>query len=126
MTEADFNIVLPEVILAVFAMAALLFGAYGGKDKTAPMILWASAGLMALAVNVDDDQLAAAEYAIAHPVSFPVLLDPEKRVAREYRVDNLPMLLLVDRAGVIRHVHRDYRAASGELYREQVKTLLDE
>jgi NADH-quinone oxidoreductase subunit N len=48
MTEADFNIVLPEVILAVFAMAALLFGAYGGKDKTAPMILWASAGLMAL------------------------------------------------------------------------------
>jgi len=85
-----------------------------------------SAGLMALAVNVDDDQLAAAEYAIAHPVSFPVLLDPEKGVAREYRVDNLPMLLLVDRAGVVRHVHRDYRAASGDLYREQIKSLLDE
>lgn len=85
-----------------------------------------SAGLMALAVNVDDDQLAAAEFAIAHPVSFPVLLDPEKRVAREYRIDSLPMLLLVDRAGVIRHVHRDYRAASGEVYREQVKSLLDE
>lgn len=85
-----------------------------------------SAGLMALAVNVDDDQLAAAEFAIAHPVSFPVLLDPEKQVAREYRIDNLPMLLLVDRAGVIRHVHRDYRGVSGDLYREQIKSLLDE
>ncbi|MGB5558727.1 MAG: NADH-quinone oxidoreductase subunit NuoN [Paracoccaceae bacterium] len=47
MTEADFNIVLPEVVLAVFAMAALLFGAYGGKDKTAPMMIWATAAIMA-------------------------------------------------------------------------------
>ncbi len=47
MTSADFSAVLPEVILAIFAMAALMFGAYGGKDKTAPTILWATAALMA-------------------------------------------------------------------------------
>ncbi len=47
MTEADFNTVLPEVLLAVFAMAALLFGAYGGKDKTAPMMIWVTAAIMA-------------------------------------------------------------------------------
>jgi peroxiredoxin len=85
-----------------------------------------SAGLAALAVNVDDDQRAAAEYAVTHPVSFPVLLDPAKGVARDYRVDNLPMLLLVDRAGVIRHVHRDYRSGSDAMYLDQVKVLLDE
>jgi peroxiredoxin len=85
-----------------------------------------SAGLAALAVNVDDDQVAAAEFAIAHPVSFPVLLDPAKTVARRYQVDNLPMLLLVDRAGVVRHVHRGHRVGSDVLYLDQIKVLLDE
>ena len=85
-----------------------------------------SAGLAALAVNVDDDQVAAAEFAMAHPVSFPVLLDPAKAVARQYRVDNLPMLLLVDRAGVIRNVHRDYRSGSDDRILDQIKVLLDE
>ena len=48
MTEADFNIVLPEVFLAIFAMAALLFGVYGHKDKSASLIVWASAAAMAV------------------------------------------------------------------------------
>jgi peroxiredoxin len=85
-----------------------------------------SAGLGALAVNVEDKQSSAVEYAFAHPVSFPVLLDPEKDVARRYRVDNLPMLMLVDRAGVIRFVHRNYVSGSDALYIDQIKTLLDE
>jgi peroxiredoxin len=85
-----------------------------------------SVGLAALAVNVDDNQRAAAEFAVAHPVSFPVLLDPDKGVARAYRVDNLPMLLLIDRAGNVRHVHRDYRSGDGEKFLERIRPLLDE
>ena len=85
-----------------------------------------SAGLTALAVNVDDNQLAAAEFAIAHPVSFPVLLDPDKGVARAYRVDNLPMLLLIDRAGTVRHVHRDFRSGDEHKFVERIRPLLDE
>jgi peroxiredoxin len=85
-----------------------------------------SAGLAALAVSVDDDTVAAARYAIAHPVSFPVLLDPDKEIARTYRVDNLPMLLLIDRSGAIRHVHRDYRSGDEKALLERIKPLLDE
>lgn len=85
-----------------------------------------SAGLAALAVNVDDDQLAAAEFALRHPVSFPVLLDPDKAVARAYRVDNLPMLLLIDRAGTMRHVHRDHRSGDEKAWLERIRHLLDE
>ena len=48
MIGADLSVVLPEVILAVFAMAALMFAVYTGKDRTAPMILWATAALMAV------------------------------------------------------------------------------
>ena len=51
MTPADFKTVLPEVILAVYAMGALMFGVYTGKDRVAPMIAWATAGLfLALAL----------------------------------------------------------------------------
>jgi peroxiredoxin len=85
-----------------------------------------SAGFAALAVNVDDDQAAAASFAVAHPVSFPMLLDPAKAVARDYRVDNLPMLLLIDRAGAIRHVYRNHRSGSDAQYLEQIRVLLDE
>lgn len=45
MTAADFNIVLPEVILALYAMAALMFGVYTGKDKVAVPLVWATAGI---------------------------------------------------------------------------------
>jgi len=54
MTAADLAIVLPEILLAVFAMAALMFGAYGGKDRVAPLVLWSTVaafiGLAALLV----------------------------------------------------------------------------
>jgi NADH-quinone oxidoreductase subunit N len=46
MQPGDLSIILPEIILSVFAMLGLLVGAYGGKDKTAPMMLWATAALM--------------------------------------------------------------------------------
>jgi NADH-quinone oxidoreductase subunit N len=48
MTSADFQTVLPEVLIAVYAMAALLFGVYTGKDKTASLLLWLTAGLFVI------------------------------------------------------------------------------
>ncbi len=45
MTGTDFNIVLPEVLLAVYAMAALLFGVYTSKDRVAGLLTWVTAGV---------------------------------------------------------------------------------
>lgn len=42
MTALDFSTILPELSLAIFAMAALLAGAYLGKDRIARPILWAT------------------------------------------------------------------------------------
>jgi NADH-quinone oxidoreductase subunit N len=53
MTPSDFNTVLPEFLLAVFAMGGLLFGVYTSKDKMAPMLVWATSGLfVALALFI--------------------------------------------------------------------------
>ena len=47
MQPGDLSVILPEIVLSLFAMAGLMLGAYGGKDKTAPLLLWATAALMA-------------------------------------------------------------------------------
>jgi len=48
MIQADVQIVLPEIILAVFAMIALIGAVYTGKDRTAPLVLWSTAILFVL------------------------------------------------------------------------------
>lgn len=45
MTQTDFSALLPEIVLSAFAMAALLFAVYTGKDKVAPLLVWVTAAL---------------------------------------------------------------------------------
>ena len=48
MIEADLTIILPEILLSLFAMLALLFGVYTSKDKMAPLLTWATAAVFVL------------------------------------------------------------------------------
>ncbi len=115
-----------EVVLLAFYGSRC--GQCGPQLATLDRLLatYRPAGLAVLAVNVDDNQDAAHSFIAAHRVALPMLLDPGKSVARSYRIDNLPMLLMIDRAGAIRYAHRDFRAANEALYVEQIKALLDE
>jgi NADH-quinone oxidoreductase subunit N len=45
MNGSDFHIVLPEVILALYTMGALLFAVYTGKDSLTGAVTWATAGI---------------------------------------------------------------------------------
>lgn len=85
-----------------------------------------SAGLLVYGINVDDDQQRALDFAHHQSVAFSLLLDPEKNVSRSYEVDNLPMTVLIDRSGVIRHVLRDYAARDQDTYLRQLRELLNE
>jgi NADH-quinone oxidoreductase subunit N len=46
--QADLNVILPEILLSVYAIAALLGGVYTAKDRLAPLLVWVTAALMAL------------------------------------------------------------------------------
>ncbi len=48
MIQADLTIILPEILLSLYAMAALLFGVYTGKDKVAPLLTWTTSGAFVL------------------------------------------------------------------------------
>ena len=53
MTSADFQTLLPEIVLAGYAMAALVVAVYTTKDKLAATLVWATAGLfVALALYI--------------------------------------------------------------------------
>jgi peroxiredoxin len=75
---------------------------------------------------VDDVPAQALDFAHSTGVGFAMLLDPEKSVSRAYQVDNLPMTVLIDRNGIIRHVLRDYSPASETLYLQELRALLNE
>ncbi|KPP85608.1 MAG: NADH-quinone oxidoreductase subunit N [Rhodobacteraceae bacterium HLUCCO07] len=48
MIQADLNVILPEIVLALYAMGALLFGVYTGKDRLTGPLIWLTAGVMAV------------------------------------------------------------------------------
>jgi peroxiredoxin len=84
-----------------------------------------SAGLVVLAVSVDDDPMRAEQYARAHVASFPLLLDTTKAVSRAYAIDRLPSTVLVDRSGVVRYRNNDDRADDSS-YVVPIRALLDD
>ena len=48
MISADLNIILPEIVLAVFALLGLLAAVYTNKDGAAGVLVWLTAALMVL------------------------------------------------------------------------------
>ncbi|MEX0320352.1 MAG: NADH-quinone oxidoreductase subunit NuoN [Ruegeria sp.] len=48
MIQADLTVILPEIILAIYAMVALIGAVYTSKDALGPLLVWTTAGLMAL------------------------------------------------------------------------------
>ena len=85
-----------------------------------------SAGFVLIGVNVDDESARAVEFVRALKVTYPILLDPRKSVAPLYRLDELPMSVLIDRAGVVRFVHADYQAGKEQPYLAELRDLLNE
>ncbi len=59
-------------------------------------------------------------------VTFPVLLDAEKKVSRLYDLNTMPSTVVIDRDGRVRYLHRGYREGYEETYDQQIRELLKE
>ena len=46
MIHNDLNLILPEIVLSIFAMLILLIGVYRGQDKKTAILTYSTAGLM--------------------------------------------------------------------------------
>ncbi|MDJ0701170.1 MAG: TlpA disulfide reductase family protein [Woeseiaceae bacterium] len=83
-------------------------------------------GFNLLGVNIDDDSRRAMQMVDELGVSFPVLFDARKEVSKLYEVDAMPVTVLVDREGNVRHVHLGYKPGYEEKYLDEVRSLLRE
>jgi peroxiredoxin len=83
-------------------------------------------GFSLLGVNIDDDSRRAMDMINELGVSFPVLFDARKEVSRLYQVDAMPVTVIVDREGNIRHVHQGYKPGYEQKYLNEIRSLLRE
>jgi peroxiredoxin len=83
-------------------------------------------GFVLLGVNVDDDPKTALATAAKLNVSFPVLLDTDKKVSKLYDLNTMPSTIVIDRDGKMRFLHRGYRAGTEGDYEQQIRGLLKE
>jgi peroxiredoxin len=84
------------------------------------------AGVALLAVSLDRDRRDAASTAEALGVNYPVLYDAGGEIGRLYDVGSMPVMILIDRDGVVREVFEGYRRGNGEDYLDRVRALLRE
>lgn len=86
------------------------------------------AGLVLFSVNLDEESNleAAREMATTLRVSYPVLFDARKEVARAYQTGTMPLTVLVDREGVVRYVSEGYKVGYETRYTDKLRELLNE
>ena len=87
---------------------------------------YASAGLTVIGVNLDDDLARAEKFARAQNVQFPLLISAPENTGADYHIDRVPMMVFVDRAGVLRAAHREFKARDEATYVRELRTLLNE
>jgi peroxiredoxin len=83
-------------------------------------------GFTVLGVNVEEDSSKARKLLQEMSVSFPVLLDNESVVSKQYDVIAMPSTVLVDRNGNMRYLHKGYKPGLEDVYLQQVRELIRE
>ena len=75
--------------------------------------------LVVLTVNVGESQSTAQKFIEANGFTFPVLLDTEQKVSRQYKVSSIPVSYFIDKEGKIR------AQRIGLLTKEQMLTYIE-
>ncbi len=99
---------------AAFPHIDKLYGKYRGK------------GFEVLAVNQDMQRDEAMKFLDGQPVSFTLLADPGNRIAESYGLKAMPSSYLIDRKGVVRHIHKGFKGNAAADLEAQVIALLGE
>jgi thiol-disulfide isomerase/thioredoxin len=87
---------------------------------------YSQAGLVVVGISLDDDPVRATELARAVGVKFRNGVDTAKALGRLFAVPDVPLTLLIDRAGIVRYAHGELDPAADAGLVVEVRELLDE
>lgn len=83
-------------------------------------------GFSVIGVNLDSERALALRALQQAAVSFPILFDPQATWPRQFDLPAMPSAYLIDRRGVVRHVHAGFRSADVPALRQRIHALLQE
>lgn len=83
-------------------------------------------GLHVVGINLDENVADAEAFLDRFPVDFSIVTDPSKQCAKDFEVVAMPSSYLIDRKGVIRHVHYGFRSGEVPALRSKIEQLLME
>jgi peroxiredoxin len=75
-------------------------------------------GLVVLAVSISEDSATVKDYATRVGLTFPMVADPDTRIASVYGVYGIPAHFFIDKSGILRSVR------TGDLSRDQMAAAI--
>jgi thiol-disulfide isomerase/thioredoxin len=85
--------------------------------------------LVVIAVSVDDPEDVGTEEVLAFAeelnVTFPIVWDKERATADAYNPPKMPTSYVIDKEGVVRHIHEGYQADEADVIADEVAALLE-
>jgi peroxiredoxin len=85
---------------------------------------YASRGVVVVGVGIDRNERDFRAFKDRMGLTFPVVHDGAHQVAGRYEPPRMPSTFLIDRNGVVRHVHEGYRASNARELEQQIQQLL--
>ena len=86
-----------------------------GKDK-----------MTILAVSADSKLEDVSSFSTEFKLDIPMLFDPGLKVNQLYRIRAMPTTFIIDRGGVIRHIHMGFKESTLSLYETELHALINE
>lgn len=86
----------------------------------------ASSGLVVVGVSVDEDVANVRSFLAKVKATFPIVHDQKHTVAERFAPPKMPSSYVIDRRGIVRHVHGGFRPADADSLASEVQKLLAE
>ncbi|BCG63594.1 MAG: cytochrome c biogenesis protein CcmG, thiol:disulfide interchange protein DsbE [Methyloprofundus sp.] len=83
-------------------------------------------GFTLVAINMDEELVAVTQFLQMYPTSFELLRDAEGQWADAYGIETMPTSYIIDKKGVIRHIHNGFSKDDIVDIERIVKQLLNE
>lgn len=87
---------------------------------------WSEKGLQVVGINLDENPEDAKSFLSMHPADFTVVTDASGQCPLDFGVQAMPSSYIIDRQGVIRHMHLGFRAGEAQKVHALVEQLLAE
>jgi len=83
-------------------------------------------GVQVLGVNIDGPRNLSKvkPFVLAKGINYPIILDTDKNLMRDFNVAAVPTLIIVNSTGDIVYLHEGFQKGDGHVIREELTKLL--